>query len=209
MGKNPPASTGDKGSIPGPGRFHMLCATTTEAHLPKACAPQQEKPQHWEAQAPQEPLLTGTRGSPNAAAKTQHSQKQSNFFLIFKKTKGSSSTPSLQMRTLTPRKAKRQAQCHRAESETKTGTCHESCSLVLCVLSQWTDSYWGLNWRWRYFKTWMLPKAYFEELNSILEILEWEAIKLHDQPYDFSPMLPFELIQQIFIKHFQGILNVS
>ena len=131
------------------------------------------------------------------------------FFLIFKKTKGSSSTPSLQMRKLTPRKAKRQAQCHRAESKTKTGTCHESCSLVLCVLSQWTDSYWGLNWRWQYFKTWMLPKAYFEELNSILGILEWEAIKLHGQPYDFSPMLPFELIQQIFIKHFQGILNIS
>ena len=29
--KNPPANEGDTGSIPGPGRFHRLCATTAEA----------------------------------------------------------------------------------------------------------------------------------------------------------------------------------
>ena len=66
---NLPANSGDTGSIPGPGRCHMLqsnwasepqplspcsrackpqpvspCATTTEARLSRACAPQQEKP---------------------------------------------------------------------------------------------------------------------------------------------------------------------
>ena len=30
------------------------CATTTEAHAPRACAPQQEKPLQWEALAPQQ-----------------------------------------------------------------------------------------------------------------------------------------------------------
>ena len=29
------------------------CATTTEAHASRACAPQQEKPLQWEARAPQ------------------------------------------------------------------------------------------------------------------------------------------------------------
>ena len=67
--KNPPAHAGDTGSSPGLGRSHMpwsnearapqllsLCsrarepqqlsprATTTEARMPRACAPQQEKP---------------------------------------------------------------------------------------------------------------------------------------------------------------------
>ena len=67
--RNPPASAGDVGSSPGPGRSHMprsnwahvpqllslrsrarepqllsLRATTTEARMPRACAPQQEKP---------------------------------------------------------------------------------------------------------------------------------------------------------------------
>ena len=67
--KNLPASAGDIGSSPGPGRSHMPwsneahapqllslhsracepqllrpCATTTEAHTPTACALQQEKP---------------------------------------------------------------------------------------------------------------------------------------------------------------------
>ena len=69
MGKNPPANAGDTGSSPGPGRSHMpqsnevhapqlvsLCsracepqllsprATTTEVRVPRAHAPQQEKP---------------------------------------------------------------------------------------------------------------------------------------------------------------------
>ena len=55
--ENLPANAGDTGSISGPGRSHMpqsnyarepqllsLCATTTEAREPRACAPQQEKP---------------------------------------------------------------------------------------------------------------------------------------------------------------------
>ena len=67
--KNPPANAGDMGSSPGPGRSHMPwsnyahapqllsvhsrarepqllspCATTTEAHVPRARAPQQAKP---------------------------------------------------------------------------------------------------------------------------------------------------------------------
>ena len=78
MVKNPPASAGDTGSSPGPGRFHMLqsnkgrepqllslrsralepqllslCAATTEACVPRAPALQQEKPPQWEARAPQ------------------------------------------------------------------------------------------------------------------------------------------------------------
>ena len=57
--KNLPANAGDTGSSPGPGRSHMpveqlsLCATTTEARVPRARAPQQEKPPQWEARAPQ------------------------------------------------------------------------------------------------------------------------------------------------------------
>ena len=55
--KNPPAKAGDTGSSPGLGRSHMPRssearepqllnprATTTEAHAPRARAPQQEKP---------------------------------------------------------------------------------------------------------------------------------------------------------------------
>ena len=47
--KNPPASAGDMGSIPGPGRSHMgvgqlsLCATTTEACSPRPRALRLEK----------------------------------------------------------------------------------------------------------------------------------------------------------------------
>ena len=69
MVKNPPANAGNTGSSPGPGRSHMLRsnsahasqlptlrsrarepqlmsprATTTEARMPRARAPQQEKP---------------------------------------------------------------------------------------------------------------------------------------------------------------------
>ena len=57
MVKNLLANERDMGSIPGPGRSHMPrsnqarepqllspCATATEAHMPRARAPQQEKP---------------------------------------------------------------------------------------------------------------------------------------------------------------------
>ena len=65
--KNLPANAEDTGSIPGPGRSHMPWsnwarapqllsprAATTEAHAPRARAPQQEKPPQWEACAPQQ-----------------------------------------------------------------------------------------------------------------------------------------------------------
>ena len=65
--RNPPANAGDTGSSPGPGRYHMpqrnwahapqllsLWATTTEARVPRARAPQQEKPPQWEARTPQQ-----------------------------------------------------------------------------------------------------------------------------------------------------------
>jgi len=66
MYKNPSANAGDMGLIPGSGRLHMLwrnwahepqllspCASTTDPQVPRACAPQQEKPPQWETQAPQ------------------------------------------------------------------------------------------------------------------------------------------------------------
>ena len=55
LGKNPPVTVGDMGSIAGPGTFHMPwgnkarepqllspLAATPEAHGPETCAPQQE-----------------------------------------------------------------------------------------------------------------------------------------------------------------------
>ena len=63
--KNLPANAGDMGSVPGPGRFHILqsnkahgpqlpspWAAATESHMPRAHA-LQEKPPQWEACAPQ------------------------------------------------------------------------------------------------------------------------------------------------------------
>ena len=53
--KNSSANLGDTGSVSGLGGFHMLpvkqslYATTTEACVPTACAPQQERPLRWEA----------------------------------------------------------------------------------------------------------------------------------------------------------------
>ena len=44
VAKNPPANAGDTGSIPGPGRSHMLQGN-------KAHVPQQEKPLEWAAWA--------------------------------------------------------------------------------------------------------------------------------------------------------------
>ena len=95
--KNPPASAGDTGSSPGPGRSYMPRsnaahmsqllslhsrarepqllsprATTTEGRTPRARAPQQEKPAHRNEEQP--PLIT-TRESLRVATKTQHSQK--------------------------------------------------------------------------------------------------------------------------------------
>ena len=69
--KNPPATAGIEhgfdpwsGKIPQATEQQSPCATTTEAHAPRAGALQQEKP-----------LLAATRESSRAAMKTQHSQK--------------------------------------------------------------------------------------------------------------------------------------
>ena len=53
------------------------CTTTTEAHAPRAHAPQQEKPPQWEACAPQQRVAPtpATRESPHAATKTKCSHK--------------------------------------------------------------------------------------------------------------------------------------
>ena len=50
-------------------------ATTTEAHAPRARAPQQEKPPQWEAHHcdEEQPPLAATRESLHRATKTQHS----------------------------------------------------------------------------------------------------------------------------------------
>ena len=61
-----PGGTGDVDSFPDLGRFHMeqsnpyattmlysLKATTTEAHMPRTCAQQGEKPPKWEAHTQQ------------------------------------------------------------------------------------------------------------------------------------------------------------
>ena len=86
MVKNLPANAGDMGSSPGPGRSHMprsneahapqllnlrsrarkpqllnLCTTTTDAHTPRAHAPQQEKPPQWEACSPQQSVAPARR----------------------------------------------------------------------------------------------------------------------------------------------------
>ena len=98
--KNPPANAGDTGSIPDPGRSHMLqgnqflalqrlCSGAREPNYgaltlrllgpecPGACAPKQEKPPPQEACAPH--LESSPRSQQaeksRAAAKTQHSQK--------------------------------------------------------------------------------------------------------------------------------------
>ena len=100
--KNPPANAGDTGLSPDPGRSHMpqsnqarapqllslrsrarepqllsLHATTTEAHVPTARAPQQEKPHNEKPthHNEEQPPLAATRESPHAATKTQCSKK--------------------------------------------------------------------------------------------------------------------------------------
>ena len=95
--RNRPASAGHRGSIPGPGRFHMPqsaeacvphllkptrprarklqllspCAATTEALAPRARPLQQEKPPRREACAPQ---LESSPGSPQL--EKVHAQRQ-------------------------------------------------------------------------------------------------------------------------------------
>ena len=71
--------------------LYSLTATATEAHVPRACALQQEKPLEWVAvsRTKEEPLLTATGEGPHVATKTQHSHKINTFKkkLSFKKKK--------------------------------------------------------------------------------------------------------------------------
>ena len=62
MVKNPPTKPEDTGSIPGPGRFHMLWGN-------EAYAPQLLKPERPRAQAPQQTATT-TR-SPHSVTREQ------------------------------------------------------------------------------------------------------------------------------------------
>ena len=66
--KNLPANAEDMGSLSGPGRPNLSPrATTTEARVPRARAPQQEKPPQWETQASAmkvSPHLATTREKP-------------------------------------------------------------------------------------------------------------------------------------------------
>ena len=86
--RNPPASAEDTGSTPGLGRFHTTLsnqshvlqplrpyAATTEAHVPRACTLQQEKPLKCESHAEEQLPLASTRESLCTATKTQCSQK--------------------------------------------------------------------------------------------------------------------------------------
>ena len=76
--KNSPANAGDMGLTPGPDRSPRaeeqlsLCATTTEAHLPRAHAPHKRSPCNEKPTLcnKEEPLLSTTREKPE-----QHSQK--------------------------------------------------------------------------------------------------------------------------------------
>ena len=90
LDKSLSANAGDTGSIPGPGRFHMLWsnyahvpqllsprAEATEAHALGPCAPRKEKPPQGEACGPQWGVAASELGkSPWAAMKTQHNQKE-------------------------------------------------------------------------------------------------------------------------------------
>ena len=90
VNKNLTAKAGSMDSIPDLGRIHMPWnnrarapkpAASPEGYLPRACAPQCEKPPQWEAHAPQwrintpPILLAAAREKPTSSTKTQHSQK--------------------------------------------------------------------------------------------------------------------------------------
>ena len=87
--KNPSASVGDMGSIPGLGSFHIPRsnkahvpqllsphAAPAEAHTPRACAPQQKMPPQWEVHTPQQRVApTHHTWTKPVHCKTQNSQK--------------------------------------------------------------------------------------------------------------------------------------
>ena len=84
MDTNPPASSGDKDSIPGPGRFHMPVeqinpwATTIEPVCCNALEPVLQSHRNEEPMWPQlesNPHSPQLEKSPRTALKTQHNQK--------------------------------------------------------------------------------------------------------------------------------------
>ena len=76
--KNSPANTGDTDLIPGPERFPhgieqlRLCATTAEAQVSRARAPQQGKQPQWEGLTTQ---LRSSPHSPPTSEKPAHSSE--------------------------------------------------------------------------------------------------------------------------------------
>ena len=87
MVKNPPASARDTGSIPGPGRFHVLWGNYTQVtqltiRHAGAHALQQEEALQWGARAPQlESDPSATRENPRAAMKTHGNQEEISMLL--------------------------------------------------------------------------------------------------------------------------------
>ena len=83
MVKSPPANSGDKGSIPGPGRSHMQWSN--EASVPQLLKPVCLEPVHHNERNHHnkdsehcnkgQPPLTATRESPSAARETQAQPK--------------------------------------------------------------------------------------------------------------------------------------
>ena len=78
MVKNPPANVGDMGLIPGLGRSHT--PWSHQAHMPQLLSPHATR----ETTAMRS-LSIVTRESLHVATKTQHSQKQINKKIFFKK----------------------------------------------------------------------------------------------------------------------------
>ena len=77
--KNPPSNAGDVGLIPNP-RQLSLWATTAEACMPRACAPQEKATtmRSLPTTTREEPGLAATRESRRAATKTMHNQNYMN-----------------------------------------------------------------------------------------------------------------------------------
>ena len=71
MVKNPPDNAGDTGSVPGPGRSHVLRGN--EVHTLQQRSQRNEQPRTTPGE---EPPLAAAREGPWAAVKTQHSQNK-------------------------------------------------------------------------------------------------------------------------------------
>ena len=108
---NPPANTGDMGSSPGSGEFHMVW--DNKACALEALAPEQEattmKPKlHNQRASP----LAATRESPGIATETQHSPKV-NYIKKKKKKDNLGPCPSKKMRSGILKSVKGLIMCHK------------------------------------------------------------------------------------------------